>query len=131
MTVELILIVVPVALMCLAFGAGRVAHGHQLADQAAAAASRDAALASSPDQATAQARRSATDSLAGAGTSCRQPRISVDVTQFQAGGQVTVSIECTVDLTGLDPAGLPTTVGVTSTSTTPLELYRVFSEAQP
>jgi Flp pilus assembly protein TadG len=127
MAVELILVVVLVAFMCLAVGLGRVTHGRQLADQAAAAASRDAALTSSPGRAREQAHRTAEEILTGAGTSCTAPQINVDVTAFGPGGQVAVTIRCDVDLTGLGPAGLPATVAVTSTARTPLETYRAFS----
>jgi Flp pilus assembly protein TadG len=131
MSVEVILVVVLVAFMCFVVGVGRVAQGRQLADQAAAEASRDASLASSPGQAREHAHRSALAALAGAGRSCTRATVSTDVTQFRAGGQVAVTVECTADLSGLGPAGLPDRVRVTATWRTPLDTYRSFSGTPP
>ena len=131
MAVEMILVVVLVAFMCFVVAVGRVTHGRQLVDQAAAAAARDASLATSPGLAREHARRTADDILTGAGTSCAHPQVDVDVSAFRPGGQVEVTVECRVDLTGLGPAGLPAAVALTSTARTPLETYRAFTEAVP
>src|SRR5689334_10346241 len=59
-----------IVMLLLVVGFGRVTHGRQLVDQAAAAAARSAALAGTPATATAAGREAATSTLAQAGISC-------------------------------------------------------------
>lgn len=119
-----VMIPVLVAFVLLAVGLGRVTHGRQLVNQAAAAAARAASLDSAPGQAAADARREAGDTLAQAGVSCRSMRVDVDVSAFHPGGQVAVTVTCVTSLADLRLVGFPGAKTVTATSTAPLETYR-------
>jgi Flp pilus assembly protein TadG len=128
MSAELILLVpVFVFFLMLIAGVGRYSQGHQLVEDTSAAAARAASLATSPAQASTDARQIATTTLRDAGLSCRSTRIDVDVTAFDPGGQVSVTVHCTVDLSSLVMSGLPKTVTLSATSTSVLELYRSFT----
>jgi Flp pilus assembly protein TadG len=112
------------ALLLLVVGFGRVAHGRQLVEQAAAAAARAAALANDPAAAAVQARAGAGDTLAHAGMSCTGMTVEVDTAGFGPGGEVAARVRCTADLSGLALAGLPGHVTMTAAATAPLETYR-------
>lgn len=124
-TLELI-VVFPflMAMVLLMVGFGRYTHGKQLVEQAAAAAARTAALATGPDQARDAATREAGDTLAGAGVSCQQVSVSVDTGQFRAGGQVSVTVTCSANLSDLTVVGFPGSKTLTATATAPLDRYR-------
>ena len=125
MVLELaILVPVLIAMLLAVVALGRVTHGRQLVDDAAAAGSRAAALSTSPGQADQRARASITDALAQAGLSCQHPRIDVDTTAFTPGGQVAVALTCTSDLSQIALIGLPGRIHLTSTARTPIETYR-------
>lgn len=88
---------------------------------AAAAAGRAASITRSAAAADAAAHDSATANLAG---HCVKVSVSVDTSQFHRGGAVTVRVECTVSTEGLLGVGLPGSMMVSATSTSPLDLYR-------
>jgi hypothetical protein len=115
-------VIIVMLLVVVAFG--RVTHGRQLVDEAAAVASRDAALATTPGQATERARASALATLTEAGVSCQNPRVDVDTTAFRPGGQVSVVLSCSSDLSRMALIGLPGHLKLTSTARTPIEHYR-------
>jgi Flp pilus assembly protein TadG len=128
MALELaILIPVVIAMLLVVAALGRVTHGRQLVDDAAAAGSRAAALSTSPGQAEQRARASITEALAQAGVSCQNPRIDVDTTAFTPGGQVAVVLTCTSDLSQMGLIGLPGQMSLTATARTPIETYRDLS----
>jgi Flp pilus assembly protein TadG len=103
---------------------GRVTHGRQLVDEAAAVGGRAATLATTPTQADQEARSAVTATLAQAGISCRSVQVDVDTSAFVPGGQVIVTARCTSDLSALALTGLPGQMVLTATSRTPLETYR-------
>ena len=108
-TAELVIvtpIIIIMLLLVVAFG--RYAYGKQLIEQAASAAARAA-------------------SLSDAGVSCTSMTITVDDSNFRAGGTVGVTLNCTADLSGLALAGLPGSVTMTATGRAPLETYRQFT----
>ena len=127
-TLELI-VITPflLAFVLLVVGFGRVTHGRQLVQQAAAAAARAASLANTPGQATTDATQEASDTLAQAGISCQKMHPSVDTSHFYAGGQVSVTITCVTSLSDLTVVGLPGHKTLTASATAPLELYRQFA----
>ena len=96
-----------VVLLLLVVGLGRYAHGKQLVEQAAAAAARAASLSGTAGQARDRALEAAGRSLGDAGVSCVSMSAAVDTGSFRAGGSVTVTLECTADLSGLALSGLP------------------------
>ena len=125
MVLELALVTpVFIALLLLVVGFGRVTHGRQLVDQAAAAAAREAALATTPTQAAAAGRAAATSALDQAGVSCRGVDVRIDTAAFRPGGQVSATVACTADLSGLALAGLPGSLTLHATAHAPLEPYR-------
>jgi Flp pilus assembly protein TadG len=127
-TLELV-IITPflLAFVLLVVGFGRVTHGRQEVQQAAAAAARAASLANTPAQAQTAAQQEAAADLAQAGISCQSPSPpTVDTSQFHAGGQVEVTISCVTNLSDLTVVGFPGHKTVTASATAPLEQYRQF-----
>ncbi|MGI8667981.1 MAG: TadE family protein [Jatrophihabitans sp.] len=127
-TLELV-IITPflLAFVLLVVGFGRVTHGRQEVQAAAAAAARAASLANTPGQAQTAAQQEAAADLAQAGISCQSsPPPTVDTSQFYAGGQVTVTISCVTNLSDLTVVGFPGHKTLTASSTVPLEQYRQF-----
>jgi Flp pilus assembly protein TadG len=127
-TAELVIvtpIIIIMLLLVVAFG--RYAYGKQLIEQAASAAARAASLSTTATQADGRAHQAASASLSDAGVSCTSMNITVDGSDFRAGGTVGVTLNCTADLSGLALAGLPGSVTMTATGWAPLETYRQFT----
>jgi Flp pilus assembly protein TadG len=124
MTVELVLLT-PVLFALLAFivGLGRAADARGQLTGAVRDAARAASLASSPDAARVAAREAALADLEGANLHCRHPQVHTDTELFIPGGQVTVTIRCTLDLAQLVVSGLPGRSTLTATSSAPLDTY--------
>jgi Flp pilus assembly protein TadG len=125
-TVEMLLIGFPLALVMLAFATLviRLGSAHIDVGNAAAAAARAASLERTADQATAAARQAATADLTTGDSSCRQVTVTVDNANFRAGGTVTVAVACTVNLADLPMGGLTANRRLTATSTSPIDTYR-------
>ncbi len=121
-------IVTPVVIVMLftVVAFGRITHGRQLVDYAAAAGGRAAARATTPGEAQSQARTAITSTLSQAGVSCSSTSVSVDTSAFRPGGQVGVQVRCLTSLAGLALTGLPGSITLTANSVTPLETYRDF-----
>jgi Flp pilus assembly protein TadG len=125
MALELAILAPLVIVMLLTVVAfGRITQGRASVDQAAAAAARAASLAPSSGQADADGTQAARDTLTGAGLSCASSSVDVDTTAFRPGGQVTASVVCTVDLTRLVLAGLPGSLTLHASVTSPIETQR-------
>lgn len=123
--VELAIMTPVVIVLLLAMVAlGRYAHSGIVVEQAAAAAARSASLSTTPGDADRAARIAADSTLSGAGLSCATMTAAVDTTRFRPGGQVTVTVSCTADLSQLALAGVPGSTTATSTATAPLETFR-------
>jgi len=122
---ELVVITpVLVVMLLLVVGFGRLTHGRQLVDQAAAAAARAATLDANPVQAERDARAEAAATLTQAGVSCAAFTTSVDTSQFYPGGQVTVTVRCITRLSSLGLAGFPGAKTFTATASSTLEQFR-------
>lgn len=126
-TLELVVLAPALILtLLLAIAAGRIAQAHQAVEAAARDAARQASIARDPATARTASRASAQASLAREGLHC-QPDVTVNTSGFaQPIGQpatVTAHIACTVELTDIAAAGVPTTT-VTATFTSPLDPYR-------
>jgi Flp pilus assembly protein TadG len=124
MTVELVLLA-PLVFALLAFvvGLGRSADARGRLTGAARDAARAASLTATPDAASQAAASTATADLVGAGLECRDPQIATDTAAFRPGGQVTVTIRCTLDLSSLVVSGLPGRSTLTAHATVPLDTY--------
>ena len=126
-TVEMVILVsVLVAIMVLIVGLGRWSYSKERVQQAATAASRAASLGTSTDDASQRADNAAEAALSSAGLACTDMDVQTSSGGFVAGGQVTVTVTCTVNLSDSVMAGLPGSSLVTATSTVPLENYRQF-----
>jgi len=117
-----------IVMILLIAGLGRVSRGRQLVDQAALAAARAGSLSGSPVAATSAAQHAAEQTLSDRGLSCAGLTVSLDTTHFYAGGQVSATVTCTTDLSGLAMAGLPGSVHLQASSTAPLETYRTIGQ---
>ena len=115
-----------VAMLLLVVGFGRITHGRQLVEQAASAAARAASLDSTPAQATKDAQREARDILTQAGVICHTFTANVDTSNFRAGGQVSVTVDCVTSLSDLGLVGFPGSKTLEASSTSPLEQFRQF-----
>lgn len=125
---ELTIMVTFVIVMLLVIAAaGRVSHGRQLVDQAAQAAARAGSLSLTPGDAQVAAEQAATQTLADGGLSCGSMRVSLDTSRWYAGGDVVAQLSCNADLSALTTAGVPGTVTLNASSTSPLESYRQLS----
>jgi len=120
-----------ISILLLVVGFGRYTQAQQLVVQAAGAAARAASLDATPAQATSDAEQTARDSIANGGQSCTDVQITVDTSAFHPGGQVSVTVSCTADLSQLTLAGFGPSETVHSTQTAPLETYRTLGSRAP
>lgn len=126
-SLELVVVAVGVLLLIL-FGvaAGRYSTGSNRVEQAAAAAARAGSLQRDPDGAQEAALRLAQQTLTNAGVTCREMSVAVDTTAFGlprgAPGTVAATVRCTVDWSDLGVPGLPGSVTLASTGTSPLDI---------
>ncbi|CAO5240131.1 TadE/TadG family type IV pilus assembly protein [Frankia sp. AgKG'84/4] len=123
--VELTLLAPLVVLLLLLIVAGaRGADARGQVDAAAAAAARAASAARSPAEATAAAQTAARSGLTVGTPACRTMTVTLDVTDFVRGGLARATVSCQVDLTDLAGLRLPLARTLTSTATSPVDLYR-------
>lgn len=125
-TVELVLLT-PLALVVLAFLviAGRLSTTTADVTAASRDAARAASLAQTYDQALAAANDTARASLAGHDVTCRNLLVTGgDPSTFVAGGEVTISVSCDVNLADVALPGIPGTRTVASTSTEVIDRFR-------
>ena len=72
----------------------------------------------------AAALRAAEDELGERGVSCTNLRVTTDLSSYQPGGQVTVRVSCTTNLSDVAMAGFPGTKVYSATSVVPIETWR-------
>ena len=111
-------------LMLLVVYAGRAAQTDADVRSAAARAARAASLTGDVEAATAAATATATANLATAGTICAQTDVTVGVTDFQAGGSVTVEVACQVLNADLLLLAVPGSRWSTAASVQPVDTFR-------
>lgn len=123
-----LVVLTPVLLvmLLLVVGFGRLTHGRQIADQAAAAAVRAAALDNDPVHAREDGQQQAREILSQAGISCHSFTATVDTSDFVAGGHVSVHIVCVTSLSDLGLVGFPGAKTLTASASAPLEQFREF-----
>lgn len=124
-TVELV-ITAPVLLMImlLVVGLARMASAAQEVDSIAADGARAASLERDTSLSADAARAAVTASLGDRGLDCAGLDVDVDVSAYQPGGVVTVTVACTADLRDIALTGLPGTWQITSTAHVPIETHR-------
>jgi len=124
-TTEMVLIT-PVLVLCLLFIVLVGRYSTARADVTGAA--RDAARAASVERSPAAAHDAAIDAAAGSirrsGLSCDEILTTPDVTDFEAGGIVTVEVSCRVKLGDLGLLGIPGQKTITADSAEPVDSYR-------
>jgi Flp pilus assembly protein TadG len=111
-------------LLLIAVGTGRLVSARLDVADAAHQAARAASLARGPGAAVAAATRVAHESLGGVGRACSHLAVTTDVSGFRPGGEVSVTVGCTADLSDLTAIPWPGEHTVTETFTAPLETYR-------
>lgn len=121
-----------IALMLLVVGMGRLSHGDQQIQVAAAQAARAASLTRGDAQAISDAATAAAnDTLANDHVSCRHSSTPVVIdppSNEQPGGSITVTVSCTTQLSDLFVAGFPGAHTWTATVTAPID---TFEQANP
>jgi len=128
-SVELALLA-PALLLLLSFAvlAGRTQIAEGAVQEAARAAAREASLARDPATATALAGAQAERTLDAQDLRCQSTSININTAGFSAPpgrpGDVTVSITCVVGLADLLAPGLPGSVTVEASFTSPVDAYR-------
>lgn len=124
-TLELVL-VTPVLLVMLLFVVflGRLGEARNDVDRAARDAARAASIARSAEEADTAGRDAARSTLESGGVSCRQLDVVVDTAQFSAGGDVSATVTCTVDLADVAALTVPGAKTLSSSFTEPVDAYR-------
>lgn len=121
-----------IALMLLVVGMGRLSHGDQQIQVAAAQAARAASLTRGDAQSISDAATAAAnDVLANDHVSCSHSStpVAIDATSGeQPGGSITVTVTCTTQLSDLFVAGFPGAHTWTATVTAPID---TFDQANP
>lgn len=114
--------------IALIIAAGRIAMAHQAVEAAATEAARSASISRTQAQAQAAGNSSAIASLANQGLQCVGQRVKVDTREFAAPvgtpSDVTATITCQVDLSDVAVPGMPGTLAVTATMSSPIDTYR-------
>ncbi len=123
--VELTLLA-PLVVLLLLFivAAARSADARGQVDAAAAAAARAASAARSPAEAATAAQEAARAGLTVGTAACRTVSVTVDTSAFVRGGWARATVSCQIDLADLAGLRLPATRTLTSTATSPVDLYR-------
>ncbi len=115
--VLLIVIVLMVAL-------GRVDSAQGDVESAARAGVQAAVVQADASDAQTQASTAAQSSLSGAGLTCPAPQISVDTSNFVAGGWVSVSVTCVTSLADVSVPGVPGAKTLSATSSAHIDPFR-------
>ncbi len=125
---ELVLLT-PLLIVLLLFvvALGRLASARLDVAGAAAQAARAASIATNPTAATATAAQTATAALGTDHVTCAGLAVHTDTADFAPGGQVAVTVTCTVALSDLVGLRLPASQSISSTSTAVIDLYRAVS----
>ena len=122
-----ILAPVMLGLVALVIAAGRTTIAQSAVNAAARDAARQASISLTQEEAQAAAQASAGTSLRSDGLDC-VPIVGTDVSQFGTvpghPATVTATVSCTVPLADLALPGLPGSVRLQATFTSPLDIYR-------
>ena len=113
-----------VAMLLLVVMGGRYANARADVDAAARDAARAGSIARGPDSASADGEDAARARLHEGDVTCRTLNVVLDTAEFRAGGSVTATVSCTVDLGDLTGLALPTSRTFTASFTEPVDVYR-------
>ncbi len=121
---------VPAFLLFIALivGAGRVAIARQAVEAAAAEAARSASIERTQPAAARAARDAAAATLANQSLQCLSTRVDVDTSGFAVPvgtpASVSATVTCVVNLGDVSVPGLPGSLTITETMSSPLDTYR-------
>jgi Flp pilus assembly protein TadG len=114
--------------VALIIGAGRVAIAHQAVEAAAAEAARSASIERTQVVAVRAAGDAAAATLANQQLQCLSTRIDVDTSGFAVPvgtpASVSATVTCVVNLSDVSVPGLPGSLTITETVSSPLDTYR-------
>jgi Flp pilus assembly protein TadG len=124
-TVEMALLT-PLLVMVLLFVVlcGRLVSAQMDLDAAASSGARSGSIARTQAAAHAGAERTARDTLAARGVTCRDAAVDVVTGGLRPGGAVTVTVSCRVRLSDLLLLGVPGGRTVQATATSPIDQWR-------
>lgn len=124
-----LVIVAPILLIVIVLmvAFGRVDSAEGDVQSAARAGVQAAVVQSDPSDAETQAISAAQATLAGAGLTCTGPQISVDTSNFVAGGWVSVTVTCVTSLADVSVPGVPGAKTLSATSTAHIDPFRAIS----
>ena len=124
-TLELVLLTpLLLLLLLLVVLGGRYAQTRADVDAASRDAARAASLARDSSSAKSAASDAARSRLTEGGVMCRTLDVSVDTSDFRAGGNVVSTVACTVDLSDLTGLGVPVSRTLSATFAEPIDEYR-------
>jgi Flp pilus assembly protein TadG len=103
---------------------GRLVSARMDLDAAASSGARSGSIARSEATARAEAERTARETLAARGVTCRNATVSVNTGGLRPGGAVSVTVSCTVPLSDLLLLGVPGSRTVSATATSPVDQWR-------
>ncbi len=124
-SLELVLLT-PLLLLLLLFVVlgGRYAQARADVDAAARDAARAGSFARDPSSAKAAAGEAARSRLTEGGVTCRVLDVSLDTSDFRAGGSVAATVTCTVDLSDLTGLGVPVSRTISANFAEPIDEFR-------
>ena len=111
-------------LLLLVVAGGRLAGTRGQVDAAARDAARAGTIARSPGDARRDALEAARTRLDAGSVGCRGLNVAVNTAGFRAGGHVTATVSCIVDLGDLTVLGIPGTRTVTASAVEPVDTFR-------
>ena len=111
-------------LMLLVVFAGKVSEADGNVERAAAEGARAASLRQHPGNAATDARATVEANLATAGVTCTNLEATINTSDFEPGGTVTVTVECTASMADVTLLGVPGTRTFTATATEVIDTYR-------
>jgi Flp pilus assembly protein TadG len=106
---------------------GRVSEAHQQVVEAARAGAEAAAVLPTSESAQSGGPEAAAIAVFGQTHTCVHAQITADVSKFQPGGSVSVTVVCQVDLSDLSIPGVPGSTTVQATAVAPIDPYRSVS----
>lgn len=121
-----LVVLVPMAVLIVGFIilVGRMSSTQQDVNSAARDSARAASVNQTPGAGAGDARAVAEATLGERDVSCSNLSVDVDTSQFVAGGQVAVTVSCTVEVADLLGLGIPGGRELTSTSVAVIDTYR-------
>jgi Flp pilus assembly protein TadG len=120
-----------IGFMLLVVFAGRVAQAEGDIAHAAHEAARAASLTATPSAAVEAAQATALANITEGGVACRTLDVSVDTTNFAAGGQVAIAVTCQAAFSDIAMFAVPGTRTFTATAIEVIDTYRADTEASP